>query len=117
MTSISMTLPTRPGTRGRQPKLHLVRLKRTWLGLCAGVCTAALAGQPAQPPPASTPPPAGAPPASAPHGQPPVDPADDEFIEFLGEDDVGDAGWWEFLKKTAPDKDPPKPAAPPQDAK
>jgi hypothetical protein len=23
---------------------------------------------------------------------------DDSFIEFLGGDDVGDAGWWEFLK-------------------
>jgi hypothetical protein len=48
---------------------------------------------------------------------PPVDPADDEFIEFLGTDDVGDAAWWEFLKKSALGKDPPKPAAPPQDAK
>jgi hypothetical protein len=31
---------------------------------------------------------------------------DDEFIEFLGSDDVGDAAWWEFLKKSAPQKDP-----------
>jgi len=93
-----------------------VTSKRTWLLLCAGVYTAVLAGQLPQPPP-SAPPPAGAPPASAPPAQPPVDPADDEFIEFLGADDVGDAAWWEFLKKSAPDKDPPKPAAPPQDAK
>ena len=34
---------------------------------------------------------------------------DDEFIEFLGADDVGDAGWWEFLKKT----DPHAPSSPP----
>lgn len=27
---------------------------------------------------------------------------DDEFIEFLGADDVGDAAWWEFLKKSGP---------------
>jgi hypothetical protein len=76
------------------------------------VCTAVLAA----PPPAQAPPPS-APPAGAPHTQPPVDPADDEFIEFLGADDVGDAAWWEFLKKSAPGKDPPKPATPPQDAK
>jgi len=93
-----------------------VTLKRTWPLLCAGVCTAVFAGQPPPPPP-STPLPAGASTASAPHAQPPADPADDEFIEFLGEDDVGDAAWWEFLKKSAPDQDPPKPAAPPQDAK
>jgi hypothetical protein len=43
--------------------------------------------------------------------------ADDEFIEFLGADDVGDSAWWEFLKKSAPRKVPPLPASPPQDAK
>jgi hypothetical protein len=40
----------------------------------------------------------------------------DEFIEFLGADDVGDAAWWEFLKNSAPRKGQP-PAPPPQDAK
>ncbi len=40
---------------------------------------------------------------------------DDEFIEFLGADDVGDAAWWEFLKKSAPHKDPSPET--PQDAK
>jgi hypothetical protein len=41
----------------------------------------------------------------------------DDFIEFLGADDVGDAAWWEFLNKSAPHK--PKPPAPPpsQDSK
>jgi hypothetical protein len=27
---------------------------------------------------------------------------DNDFIEFLGGDDVGDAAWWEFLKKAPP---------------
>jgi hypothetical protein len=40
----------------------------------------------------------------------------DEFIEFLGADDVGDAAWWEFLKKSAPRREQP-PVPPPQDAK
>jgi hypothetical protein len=41
---------------------------------------------------------------------------DDDFIEFLGGDDVGDEAWWEFLKKVAPRGNTP-PATPPQDAK
>lgn len=81
---------------------------RNWLGLCALLCSAAVA---AQPPPPGAP---GAPPASAPRDPPP---ADDELIEFLGSDDVGDAAWWEFLKRSAPGQDPPKAVPPPQDAK
>jgi hypothetical protein len=42
---------------------------------------------------------------------------DDDFIEFLGADDVGDAAWWEFLKKAPPRGENPPPATPPQDAK
>jgi hypothetical protein len=41
---------------------------------------------------------------------------DDDFIEFLGRDDVGDAAWWEFLKKAPPRREIP-PAAPPQETK
>ena len=45
----------------------------------------------------------------------------DDFIEFLGADDVGDAAWWEFLKKSAPQraKPPAQPPSqpPPQDSK
>jgi hypothetical protein len=41
---------------------------------------------------------------------------DDDFIEFLGGDDVGDEAWWEFLKKVPPRGNIP-PAAPPQDAR
>jgi hypothetical protein len=41
---------------------------------------------------------------------------DDDFIEFLGGDDVGDAAWWEFLKKVPPRRETP-PATPPQEVK
>lgn len=81
-----------------------------------------MAGAPAQtlsqtqtpaPPPGQVPAPAPkAPPASSPDAQAP----DDDFIEFLGGDDVGDAAWWEFLKKLPPRRIDP-PATPPQDAK
>jgi hypothetical protein len=47
---------------------------------------------------AAPPPPSPPPTASA-------DAPDDEFIDFLGEDDVGDAAWWEFLKKSASSAD------------
>jgi hypothetical protein len=58
----------------------------------------------------------GQPPAQAPQSPPPKPPPnareaapadvpDDELIEFLGEDDHGEA-WWEYLKKTPPGKDP-----------
>jgi len=77
---------------------------RYWLLLSAVVCASAIAGQPPAPPA-----PPAAPDASA-------DAPDDEFIEFLGADDVGDAAWWEFFKK-APPRGKDTPATPPQDAK
>jgi hypothetical protein len=40
----------------------------------------------------------------------------DDFIEFLGADDVGDAAWWEFLNKSAPHRAKP-PAPSPPDSK
>jgi hypothetical protein len=53
-------------------------------------------------------------PGKAAPGAPP--PGDDEgFIEFLGSDDVGDAAWWEFLKRAPPRGSNPA-APPPQDA-
>jgi hypothetical protein len=67
----------------------------------------------AAPPPASTPAAAPATPAATP-GQPV--PADEGFLEFLGSDDVGDAAWWEFLKRAPPQGNVP-PAPSPQDAK
>ncbi len=56
-------------------------------------------------------------PAPVAAGQPPKpgDVPDSEFIEFLGSDDVGDAAWWEFLKRQPPRGNSP-PAPPPQDA-
>jgi hypothetical protein len=71
------------------------------------VCSAA------QTPPQAPPPqPARAPP-DAPQS-PPSEVPDEEFIEFLGEDDHGDAAWWEFLKKAQPGKQDPA-TPPPQD--
>jgi hypothetical protein len=77
---------------------------RYWLVFGAVLCGGAFAAQP-PPPPAS--------PSAA--ATPDESQADDEFIEFLGRDDVGDAAWWEFLKKSEPRKD--EPPAPPEDPK
>lgn len=71
------------------------------------LCAAAMAA----PPPPTTPPPAAATPQTPPAGAP-----DEDFIEFLGADDMGDAAWWEFLKKAPPRGDSP-PATTPQGAK
>jgi hypothetical protein len=90
---------------------------RTLFGVCALLCSFALAGQPPQSPPNAPAPPTGNPAENGQRTPPPDAPADDELIEFLGGDDVGDAAWWEFLKKSAPGEDPLKPAAPPQDAR
>jgi hypothetical protein len=58
-------------------------------------------------------------PAPAGHAQTPAPPAsqdvpDEEFIEFLGEDDHGDAAWSEFLKRAQHGAQNP---TPPQGAK
>jgi hypothetical protein len=73
---------------------------RHWLLMTAAMTAAASAQPPAPPPP---PPP------------PPL--PDESFIEFLGADDVGDAGWWEFLKHAEPRGDAPPAPAPPQSGK
>jgi hypothetical protein len=70
-------------------------------------CAAATA---AQPPPAAPTTPPGSSSQTSSDGVP-----DDDFIEFLGADDVGEA-WWEFLKKVPPRGDNP-PATPPPEAK
>jgi hypothetical protein len=65
-------------------------------------------GQPAPQPAQSQ----GHPPAAT---QRPADAPDDEFIEFLGEDDHGDSAWWEFLKKTPQgNQNPAQPQSPKQ---
>ena len=89
---------------------------RYWGGWCAAVCAVALAGQP---PPAAPPPTGlravapGAPGDSAARAATPGGTApDDEFIEFLGADDVDDAAWAEFLKNSAQRKVPPSASRP-----
>jgi hypothetical protein len=105
-----MTGLKKPRIRNRQPKTLLqwglqLTWGRHWLLVGAAVCATAFAGPPPAAPPAPPTPPV------ASKGAP-----DDDFIEFLGRDDVGDAAWWEFLKKVPPRREIP-PAAPPQEAK
>lgn len=91
--------------------------------LSAFLCSAAFAATP--PPPEPQPPPGASQPKSqptqpqSPGAAPAADAAaaDDELIEFLGADDVGDVAWWEFLKKSPPRKVPPPPGPTSQDAK
>jgi hypothetical protein len=89
----------------REPRYRLVLGALLW--------AAAVRAQPPAPPPAP------AAPAPAGHTQPAAPPAsqdvpDEEFIEFLGEDDHGDAAWSEFLKRAQPGAQNP---APPQGTK
>src|ERR1700716_2909513 len=92
----------RPRIRDRQPRAQVQLMRRRhWLWASAALCAVAFAAPPPPAPPA--------PPAS------PSTP-DDDFIEFLGADDVGDTAWWEFLKKAPPRGESP-PATPPQDVK
>lgn len=96
--------------RGWQPGIEL-RLVWASCGLLLGmaVCAAAIADPPPAPP--------RAPATEQEQRTPPAQAApDDELIEFLGADDVGDAAWWEFLKTVPPRGENP-PAPPPQDAK
>jgi hypothetical protein len=126
--------------RARLRSLFLTGAAKAWLlcALCATAGAAAPPGSPAAveqpvPPQPSTvapgagapiadPPDADAPGADAPsaaapaHGTPAAAAPDDSFLEFLGSDDVGDAAWWEFLKK-APPSGSDASAKPPQDAK
>ena len=81
--------------------------ERYVLGLSVLLCAAAFAGWPPPDTPES-PEPA---PASA------TDTADDGLIEFLGEDDVGDATWWEFFMKTVQRGENPPSTAQTKDAK
>jgi hypothetical protein len=81
---------TKPRVPDRQHRLKLI--------LAALVCATAMAAPPPPQPPTAS-----------------ADAPDEEFIEFLGEDDVGDAAWWEFLKSRAPSAGDP--AQPPQEAR
>jgi hypothetical protein len=100
---------TRPPILQRQPRADSrVIGGRRWLLAATALCTVAMAGPP--PAPGTTHPPP-VPQESEPQGVP-----DDEFIEFLGADDVGDETWWEFLKKAPPRRENPR-AAPTQESK
>src|SRR6202790_4766304 len=102
----------RPRFRDRQPRVDLTKGWH-WLLVGVTVCAVASAAPPSPAPPA----PQGAP---QPQPQSPGAPApgapDGDFIEFLGGDDVGDAAWWEFLKRVPPRGGNP-PATPPSGSK
>ena len=89
-----------------------MKAARHWLALGVVACAAAFAG----PPPTQPPPPDTAPDAAPAADPPGVVAPDEDFIEFLGADDVGDPALWAFLKKSAQRKDS-IPTPPPQDAK
>jgi hypothetical protein len=101
-----MILRTKPRIRDRLLRLSLTRPGRICL-LLGAVCAAANAAPPAPAPPAASP----TVPSSSATGAP-----DESFLEFLGSDDVGDAAWWDFLKKAPPRGNVP-PAPPAQEAK
>ena len=86
-----------------------MKAARHWLALGMIAWAGAIAGQPPPPPDAARQPQPAAEAADT------ADP-DDDFIEFLGADDVGDPALWAFLKKSAQRKDS-TPTPQPQDAK
>src|ERR1700722_4421702 len=93
----SMIGRIRPRIQDQQPRsLFQLMGGMHWLWVGVALSAAAIAGPPAPPPPGTQPPPAGvqappvkaqAPPAGA--QSPPQGSPDDDFIEFLGGDDVG----------------------------
>jgi hypothetical protein len=84
-------------------------MRHRWLPIAAIVCAASVRAQ--TPPPPAQPAPPKPPPSAN------VQVPDDGLIEFLGSDDVGDAAWWEFLKRARPRGTSPPPPPPPQEAK
>ena len=105
-----MILRTKPRIRDRLLRLIFTGPGRICL-LLGVVCAAANAAPPA--------PPSSEPPAASPTGTssaPATGAQDESFLEFLGSDDVGDAAWWDFLKK-APPRGNVAPDPPPQDVK
>jgi hypothetical protein len=82
------------------------------MALSAVLGMAVFASQAPAPQPSSPPNPGAATPGAAVPG---ANTPDDDLIEFLGADDVGDADWWEFLKKSGQVRDPTRIPSP-QDA-
>jgi hypothetical protein len=100
--------PRRSRVRDRQPRVDL-SWARHWLIVGITACAVVHAAPPAPPQQPQSQPAGAHQPTS--QGAP-----DDDFIEFLGSDDVGDAAWWEFLKRVPPRGGNP-PAPPPQEEK
>jgi hypothetical protein len=102
---------------GRQPKVEIrLTASRYWFALGAALGAVALAGQPPPGSPPQSPATTNAPGVATPGvATPGAGMPNDEFIEFLGADDVGDTALWEFLKNSAPRK-VRLPVPPPQDA-
>lgn len=102
---------TRPRVRRRQRRVDL-KWARHWVSVGVILWAAAAATVSAAEPQA--------PQSAAPQGAPPhaatAEPPDEDFIEFLGKDDVGDAAWWEFLKR-APPRRASAPPSPPQETR
>ena len=98
----------RPRIRSRKP-----RIDTRWVGrgLLASValCAVAMADVPATPVPSKDS-------RAASQQSPPKNAPNDDFIEFLGADDMDDAAWWEFMKKAQSRRGNP-PAAAPQETK
>jgi hypothetical protein len=105
-----MILRTKPRIRDR-----LLRLILAWPGRICLLLGAMCATANAEPPPPAPPAPPAASSTVTSSASGTVAP-DESFLEFLGSDDVGDAAWWDFLKKAPPRGNVP-PASPPQDAK
>ena len=61
----------------------------------------------------AAPPPGEAAATGVPPARPAAPPADESLFEFLGADDVGDARWWEYLRKSAPQAKAPSSPQPP----
>ena len=64
----------------------------------------------------AAPPPGEAAATGVPPARPAAPPADESLFEFLGADDVGDARWWDYLRKSAPPAKAPPPQPPAQEA-
>src|ERR1700688_3372663 len=107
----SMIGRRRPRVRDRQPRVDL-NWGRLWLLVGVTACAVGHATPPPPPPPSQSQ--SQSPEAS--QQSPPPGAPDGDFIEFLGADDVGDAAWWEFLKRVPPRGGNP-PATLPQEGK
>jgi hypothetical protein len=92
--------PASPDEGALSPRPH-------WLFVSAAVSLSAVAAAPPASAPAG---PADSPPARSADAHPAAPAPDDALIEFLGDDDVPDARWWDFMKRKPPDPPAARPA-------